>query len=237
MTGRRSPRRRRRSYCAAPRCRRRSLSTTRSGGVSRTAPMTAIASSRRRLALSRVDLGRRRVLLHVHPVAVHVDDEVVLGQVGVVEAVAGDALAPQLPAEPAQVLAQAVGEVLGAAAERLPGAAAPAARARRAPRAAAGRRRPAEASAAGAASPAPPARASCAADERTAARAVRGAAAPVGAAPGLEVREHARQRAVAQRRSRASAARPTALSCRWSPASTAARQPPKPSRRRSPSCR
>ena len=57
--------------------------------------MTSTASARRRVALSRVDLGRRRVLLHVDPLAVHVDDEVVLGQVGVVEAVAGDALALQ----------------------------------------------------------------------------------------------------------------------------------------------
>ncbi len=70
------------------------------------------------LGLVAVDLGRRRVLLHVHPLAVDVDDEVVLGEVGVVEAVAGDALALQPPGQPALVLAQPVGEVLGAAAER-----------------------------------------------------------------------------------------------------------------------
>ncbi len=71
--------------------------------------------------LVRVDLGRRRVLLHVSPVPVHVDDQVVLGQVGVVEAVAGDALALQAAGETAPVLAQPVGQILGAAAQQGPG--------------------------------------------------------------------------------------------------------------------
>ncbi len=67
--------------------------------------------------LGEVDLGRRRVLLHVHPVAVHVDDHVEVRQVGVVEAVAGDALAAQLLAEPPLVLDETVGELLRAGAE------------------------------------------------------------------------------------------------------------------------
>jgi len=71
--------------------------------------------------LVRVDLGRRRVFLHMSPVPVHVDDQVVLGQVGVVEAVAGDALALQAARETTSVLAQPVGQILGAAAQHGPG--------------------------------------------------------------------------------------------------------------------
>ena len=52
-----------------------------------------------------VDLGRRRVLLHVHPLLVDVDGEGVVGQIGVVEAVAGDALAAHHAPDVMQVLA------------------------------------------------------------------------------------------------------------------------------------
>src|SRR5665647_713 len=73
--------------------------------------------------LAGVDLRRRRVLLHVHPVAVHVDDQVVVGHVGAAGEVAAGA-ADGVPDE--RTVARALRGASAALAPAAPAAAPPA---------------------------------------------------------------------------------------------------------------
>ncbi|MCY1354067.1 hypothetical protein D9M69_404260 [compost metagenome] len=70
-----------------------------------------------RLGLLRVDRARRRVLLHMHPVAIEVDSQSVLGHVGVIQAVALDVLLACPLAQLLEVLLQPIGEHLATFAE------------------------------------------------------------------------------------------------------------------------
>ena len=106
LVHRRRPRRVRatRAYCAEPRCRSRVLRKTSSAATPRTSGTIASTSSRRCSALPESMPGGRRVLGDVYPALarvgsrafVHVDRDRVVGQVGVVDAVAGHA-APARP--------------------------------------------------------------------------------------------------------------------------------------------
>src|SRR5690606_13762232 len=71
-----------------------------------------------RLGFLRIDRTWRCVLLHMHPVAVQVDGEGILGHVRVVQAIALDALPTRPLAELTQVFLQAIGEHLPAFAEK-----------------------------------------------------------------------------------------------------------------------